>query len=85
MLAKHLLLSNLIAVIDGNWGHFGAVLERGRPQGEQPRREHLKVLLDFVNEHREDAHARPIAAAELEAVERAVDRLGAVLDGALRG
>ena len=77
ILAEHLYLQDLITVIDKNWAVFN-VLERG-PKDEQMSREQFKILLHFVNAHREDAHAKEIGAAEFATVKVAV----MVLDKAL--
>ncbi|WP_225413491.1 AAA family ATPase [Stigmatella hybrida] len=80
ILEKRIFLLNLITVVSVQWEkfkHFEAA-----PPERKVSREQFKVLLDYVNAHREDAHAKPVSQAELaalrvvvNAIETAVDRL----------
>lgn len=76
ILKKHLFLGTLIQVIEGNWSSFEH-LERA-PGGKKITRHQLKVLLDFVNNHREDAHAKELDVGTLSGVRiacRSIDKV----------
>lgn len=76
VLSKRLLLSNLIEVIDANWGScFAPALEAGRTPDARVTRAQVRVLLEHVNAHREDAHARPITDADFASVTIAIEQL----------
>jgi len=80
--AERLLLSNVVAVVDAHWGRwFAPALEAGRAPGERVTRAQVVSLLEYVNAHREDAHARPIGDAEFAAVSLAIDQLLRVIGG----
>ncbi len=85
VLAKRLLLSNVVAVIDAHWGEwFAPALEAGRAPGERVTRAQVLVLLEHVNAHREDAHGRVITDAEFASVMVAIEQMLRVLGEAER-
>ncbi len=76
VLSKRLLLGNLIEVIDANWGScFAPALEAGRTPDARVTRAQVRVLLEHMNAHREDAHARPITDADFASVTIAIEQL----------
>ncbi|MDO9019769.1 MAG: DEAD/DEAH box helicase family protein [Deltaproteobacteria bacterium] len=80
VLRERLYLSTLVAAIDRGWTTaFGAVLESA-PMTERLSREQCIALLQVLNAHREDAHARPIREADLTTVRAVVAQLHRVLD-----
>ena len=86
VLTKRLLLSNVIAVIDAHWGPwFAPALEAGKAPGERVTRAQVAVLLEHVNAHREDAHARSLTDAEYASVTVAIEQMLRVLGEAERG
>lgn len=79
-LRERLYLSTLVAAIERHWGPaFGAVMESA-PTAERLSRAQCVALLEFLNAHREDAHAKPIRGADLTTVRAVVDQLHRVLD-----
>ena len=54
--------TTVVERIVNEWGDRLAI------SGAQVTREQLKVLLDFVNAHREDAHAKPVSEPSLIAL-----------------
>lgn len=64
ILNERLFLLNLLTVIYKFWDPYFKALE-ACPQDRQVTRDQFKVLLTFVNAHREDAHARPTSQAEV--------------------
>jgi hypothetical protein len=80
ILRTRLFLLDLITVVHIHWGKYFAAFEAGPPR-DRLTREQVKVLLDYVNTHRPDAHAGEISAGQvaslriaIEALEKAVDR-----------
>lgn len=63
ILNSRLFLMNLLQVIVSNWGDF-SVLESGSP-ADRITKAQFSVLLEYVNTHREDAHAKSVTEAEL--------------------
>ncbi|MFO0651466.1 MAG: DEAD/DEAH box helicase family protein [Polyangiales bacterium] len=77
---ERLYLSTLITVIDRQWSTaFGPVLESA-PTQERLSRSQCAALLEVLNAHREDAHARPIRDVDLATVRAVVGQLHRVLD-----
>jgi hypothetical protein len=58
ILGERLFLKDLINILCSNWERFKH-LEATIPE-KQVTRDQMKVLLDYVNVHREDAHAKPV-------------------------
>jgi type I restriction enzyme R subunit len=80
VLRERLYLSTMVAVIERQWGAaFGAVLEAA-PAAERLSRAQCVALLEVLNAHREDAHAKPIREADLTTVRAVVAQLHRVLD-----
>ncbi len=80
VLHERLYLSTLVAVIERQWGAaFAAVLE-GAPATERLSRAQCVALLEVLNAHREDAHAKPIREVDLTTVRAVVEQLHRVLD-----
>ncbi len=80
ILRERTYLLDLITLLHTRWSDYFAAFESGPPKTRLTR-EQVKVLLDYVNTHREDAHAGALEEAELAtlkiavtALERAVDR-----------
>ena len=84
VLRERLYLSTLVAVIERHWtAAFRAVLETA-PAAERLSRAQCVALLEVLNTHREDAHAKPIREADLTTVRAVVAQLHRVLDRAVR-
>jgi hypothetical protein len=79
ILNERLLLSNLITVLHTNWDKYFKVLEAGSPT-ESVKKVSVQVMLDFVNAHREDAHAKGVSECDRAAVALAVRALEGALD-----
>ena len=79
ILKERLLLSNLITVLHTGWDKFFKVLETGSP-AQSVKKSSVQVLLDYVNAHREDAHAKEISDADAAAVKLAISSLQAALE-----
>lgn len=80
ILRDHTYLKTLITLIHTKWNEYFKAFEAGSPRTRLTR-EQVKVLLDYINAHREDAHAGALEEGELAtlkiavtALERAVDR-----------
>jgi hypothetical protein len=63
ILNDRLFLKDLIQTIYNNWDRFKH-LEATTPE-KQVSREQVKVLLEYVNAHREDAHAKAVGEATI--------------------
>ena len=74
ILNERLLLSNLMTVLDQNWTNYFKHLEAAVP-AERISRSQLAVLLEYVNAHREDAHAKAVSEASIAGVRLAVPLL----------
>lgn len=84
VLGEKLYLRTLITVVDQHWGKvFGPVLEEAPTQVRLSRAQ-CRALLEVLDAHREDAHARPIREVDLATVRGVVEQLQRVLDRALR-
>lgn len=80
VLRERVYLSTLVAVIDRHWTTaFGAVLESA-PTQERLSRAQCIALLEVLNAHREDAHAKPVREVDLTTVRALVEHLHRVLD-----
>lgn len=80
ILRDHTYLTTLITLIHTKWNEYFKAFEAGSRKTRLTR-EQVKVLLDYINAHREDAHAGALEDGELAtlkiavtALERAVDR-----------
>ena len=80
ILERRLFLLNLLTVVDQNWDHF-KTLEAAVPE-RRVTKDQFRLLLEYVNAHREDAHAKPVTDTEVvtlklvvEAIEAAIDHL----------
>ncbi len=71
ILSERLFLLNLITAIEQNWEYFKGL--EACPPDRRITRDQFKVLLEYVNAHREDAHAKQLEGAELVAVTLVVD------------
>jgi hypothetical protein len=78
ILEQRVYLLDLIQIIDSNWEAFKH-LEAADPK-DQISRAQMKALLEFVNTHREDAHAKPVSAADLSTMQIVVPNLIRALD-----
>ena len=79
ILNERLLLSELITVLHVGWDKYFKVLEAGAP-ADAVKKASVQVLLDFVNAHREDAHAKLASEGDKVALQLAVHALEAAID-----
>jgi hypothetical protein len=79
ILGERLFLQNLITVVVTGWDKYFKAFESGAPS-ERVSKEAMKVLLEYINAHREDAHAKPISEADAAALRIAVGALDQALD-----
>jgi hypothetical protein len=77
ILNERLFLLNLITVVDQNWEYFKGL--EACPPDRQVTKDQFKVLLVFVNAHREDAHAKAVSEAEIATLRIAT----AAIEGAI--
>lgn len=63
ILAQRLFLLNLVTVIDQNWNLFQGL--EACPPDKRVTKKQVSVLLEYVNAHREDAHAKDVSDADL--------------------
>jgi hypothetical protein len=82
ILQTRLLLSHLVTVLDTHWPKYFSVLESGDP-AKAVKKHHVRVLLDYVNTNRQDAHAKPLEKAQTAALEIAVTALESAIDAYL--
>jgi hypothetical protein len=82
ILNERLFLLNLLGVMQANWEQFKG-LEATVP-AKRVTKNNVSTILDFVNSHREDAHAKPISPADLATLKIAVGALEAAIDEFLR-
>jgi hypothetical protein len=66
ILDHKLFLLDLLQIIDANWDRFKHL--EGGDAAVRVTKSQFKVLLDYLNVHREDAHAKGIGQAEVAAV-----------------
>lgn len=78
ILREHLFLLDLLNVVLRNWSSF-AHLEQ-QPGQTRVSKSEFQVIVDFLNRHREDAHAKEIEESTLAAVVLAANTLEAALD-----
>lgn len=71
VLSERLFLLNLVTAIEQNWEYFKGL--EACPPDRRVTKDQFKVLLEYVNAHREDAHAKPLAGSELATVKLVVD------------
>lgn len=81
ILQRRLFFSDLLEIVVKNWGDF-SFISIGPPDVAIDK-SHLSVLLNYINTHREDAHAKPVAPSELSAVEVACATIEKSLDRVL--
>jgi hypothetical protein len=74
ILNERLFLMNLLTVVDQNWDSYFKAIE-SCPPDRQATRDQFRVLLTFVNAHREDAHAKPTSSGEVAALAIACEAL----------
>jgi hypothetical protein len=77
ILNERLLLSNLIAVIEHNWGKFMSLGYSSRNRLEKYQ---ITILLKYINAHRADAHANDVSEAEVATLAVICQTLNAALD-----
>lgn len=77
ILNERLFLLNLITVVEQNWEYFKTL--EACPPDKQVTKDQFKVLLTFVNAHREDAHAKPTSDSEIAALKIAVNAIEAAI------
>jgi hypothetical protein len=78
ILNERLFLANLVTILQTGWDKYFKVLESG-PSSQSVKKASVQVLLDYVNTHREDAHAKAVSGADFAALQVAVK----ALEGAL--
>ena len=78
ILSDHLFLLDLIQLIHSQWKYF-EVLDKG-PKGTNISKEKFTVLLDYVNDHREDAHAKAISDLDMATLRTIVPLLERIVD-----
>lgn len=78
ILADKIFFLDLLQVIEANWERFKHI-ESADPT-ERVTRSQIKVLMDFVNANRADAHAKSTARAEVATVAIACDSLDHMIE-----
>lgn len=78
ILSQHLYLLDLLNIVVKNWPSFSH-LEHQSAQARVTRAQ-FEVIVDFLNRHREDAHAKDIDSAALTSVVLAARTLEAAID-----
>ncbi len=79
ILRERMYLLDLIQIIHTRWNDFFKAFESGPPKTRLTR-DQVKVLLDYINTHREDAHAGAFSEGELATLKIAVSALDAAVD-----
>jgi hypothetical protein len=79
ILQERVMLLNLVTVLQVGWDKYFKVLEMGAP-AESVKKASVQVLLEFVNAHREDAHAKPISEGDAAAMRLAVKAIEGAID-----
>jgi hypothetical protein len=74
ILRERTYLLDLITLIHTKWTEYFKAFETGSPKTRLSR-DQVKVLLDYVNTHREDAHAGALEDADLATLKIAVTAL----------
>lgn len=74
ILRERTFLLDLITLIHSKWSEYFQAFESGPPRTRLTR-EQVKVLLDYINTHREDAHAGALEEGELATLKIAVTAL----------
>lgn len=78
ILQQHLFLLDLLTIVLKNWQSFVHLEQQpGQSRVSKPQ---FDVIVDFLNKHREDAHAKDIDEATLTSVSLAATTLEAALD-----
>lgn len=77
ILNEHLFLLDLLQIITKNWQFFKQL--ESQPAQSRITCTQFEVLLDFINRHREDAHAKDLPAADLASVRIAVQTIDAAI------
>lgn len=83
ILAEHLYLTNLLALVRREWNSTFSKAFGAGPKEKRLSIEQMVVLLEYVNAHREDAHAKSISETELATLTIAVRALEQALDAFL--
>lgn len=78
ILERRLFLLNLVTVVDQNWDIFKS-FESAVPE-RRVTKDQFRVLIEYVNAHREDAHAKPVSGPEIAAVEISVKAIEAAIE-----
>lgn len=78
ILCENLFLLDLLNVVTKNWTYF-AHLEQ-QPGQTRVTKAQFEVILDFINKHREDAHAKDLGPAALTAVALAAQTIEVAID-----
>ena len=78
ILRDHLFLLDLLTVIVKNWPSFSHLEQQ--PGQTRVTKAQFEVMVDFLNRHREDAHAKDVDAATVTAVALAAKTLEAAID-----
>jgi hypothetical protein len=82
ILENRLLLTELMVVVHNNWTYFRSFETAIKTQ--RLTKEKMSVLLDFLNAHREDAHASQVNDIDKVAVGVVAETLDRVLDAFLK-
>jgi len=78
ILREHLFLLDLLQIVLKNWPSFSHLEQQpGQARVSKPQ---FEVLVDFLNKHREDAHAKDVEDSTLAAVVLAASTLEAAID-----
>ena len=83
ILAEHLYLTNLLALVRREWSKVFSKAFGAGPKENRLSIEQMVVLLDYVNAHREDAHGKPVSETEVATLKIAVTALERALDAFL--
>ncbi|MEZ4363704.1 MAG: hypothetical protein R3B48_26235 [Kofleriaceae bacterium] len=73
ILSERLFLFNLITAIDQNWEYFKGL--EACPPEKRVTNTQFRVLLEYVNANRQDAHAKAVSGPQLVAVRLAVEAI----------
>jgi hypothetical protein len=78
ILREHLYLLDLLNVVVRNWSNFNHL--ESQPGQSRVSKSEFQVLLDFLNKHREDAHAKDVSESTLSAVVLAANTIESAID-----
>lgn len=82
ILNSHIYFQDLISVIYKQWDKYFKAMEATVPQRRITKNQ-INILLDFVNAHRHDAHAKDVSEAEMATLSAVFWTLEASLDNFL--